>query len=72
MRCHVRSVERKNLASISSYCAKQDEWLVTEWPWPSINAELNGRENAMITHLTDGRIIYLLLDFTGSWVWSSK
>lgn len=34
--------------------------------------KLYEKENAMNAHLTNERIVYLFLDYTGSSVWSSK
>lgn len=50
MRYHVKSVEKVNLASITSYCAKQGKGLLN-CPWPSVTVKLHGRENPMNTHL---------------------
>lgn len=71
MRYHVKSVEKVNLASITSYCAKQGKGLLN-CPWPSVTVKLHGRENPMNTHLTNGRIVYLLQDYAGSSVCSPK
>lgn len=64
------SGERKSGISLKLLC-QADEWSLTR-PWPSVDAELYGRENTMNTHLTNERITYLLLDYPGSCVWNSK
>lgn len=71
MRYLVKSVEKANLASITSYCAKKGKGLLN-CPWPSVAVKLHGRENVINTHLTNGRIMYLLQDYTGSSVCSPK
>ena len=67
----MQSVEKDNLVSISSCGAKKGKGLLN-WPWPNVVVRLYKRKNAMNPHLTNGRIMDLLLDYTESSVWSTQ